>query len=99
LTNAVGQATLMAQADRFREQARSHNGSALPRISASCTKLHSSECKTQGKHKTCGSQLADEWVAQTKLMAEADRLRELAHPYRRCVLPRDFSVMHKTAFQ
>ncbi|OCX11481.1 hypothetical protein BBI10_25190 [Pseudomonas graminis] len=55
----------MAQAESIREQARSHRRCVWVR-------------DFSVMHRTCGSQLADEWVAQTKLMAEADRLRELA---------------------
>jgi hypothetical protein len=48
LANTVGQAKLMAQADRLREQAHSYNGSALPR-------------DFSVMRKTCGSQLAGEY--------------------------------------
>ncbi len=68
LTNAVGQATLMAQAESIREQAHSYSGSALAGVSASCTK-------------PVGVSLLTNAVGQAELMAQAESIREQAHSY------------------
>jgi hypothetical protein len=54
---------------------------SCPETSASCTELHSSECKIKGEHKTCGSQLADECGGSARWMAQAESIREQAHSY------------------